>query len=150
MYTASELMTENPFVIPSSAKVSEAVRALQNLEIRHLPVVDSTGALIGMLSDRDLSSLSIPTYVDGEWMGTIRVALDATVDTLMNSDVKSVGVETTADEIVDLLLQERIGAVTVLDAEGRLAGIVSYVDLLRKLALDTRAGQENDFDGEEG
>lgn len=146
MYTASQLMTPNPFVIPSSAKVAEAVSALQNLEIRHLPVVDGRGALVGMVSDRDLSSLTLPTYVDGEWIGSIRVALDARIDSLMNSDVRSVGEETPADEIVDLLLQEKIGAVPVLDAEGRLAGIVSYVDLLRKLAFDRLSDEASDDD----
>lgn len=142
MLTASELMTPNPFVIPSSARIREAVRALQDLEVRHLPVVDGEGDLIGMLSDRDLRSLSFPSYLDGEWLGTVRAALDARVGSLMTSDVLSVDIETGADEIVELMLQQRVGALPVLDADGKLAGIVSYVDLLNKLALEERAADE--------
>jgi CBS-domain-containing membrane protein len=135
MYTATDLMTPDPFVIPASAKVSEALRALQELDVRHLPVVNSEGTLVGMLSDRDLRSLAVPVTIDGEWLGTVRLALDASVQSMMNSDVLTVGVEAEVEEIVDLMLGEKIGAVPVLDADGKLAGIVSYVDLLSKLEL---------------
>jgi CBS-domain-containing membrane protein len=135
MYTASDLMTPNPFVIPASARVGDALRALQELEVRHLPVVNSEGALVGMLSDRDLRGLAVPVLIDGEWLGTVRLALDASVQSMMNSDVFSVGIEAEVEEIVDLILGEKVGAVPVLDADGKLAGIVSYVDLLSKLEL---------------
>jgi CBS-domain-containing membrane protein len=54
---------------------------------------------------------------------------------MMNSDVFSVGIEAEVEEIVDLILGEKVEAVPVLDADGKLAGIVSYVDLLSKLEL---------------
>jgi CBS domain-containing protein len=37
------------------------------------------------------------------------------------------------EEVVDLMLDNRIGAVPVVDPEGALVGIVSYVDLLRRM-----------------
>lgn len=45
----------------------------------------------------------------------------------------SVSTETPAREVVELMLEHRIGAVPVIDAEQRLVGIVSYVDVLRTL-----------------
>jgi CBS-domain-containing membrane protein len=146
MYTAADLMTPNPFVIPASAKVGDAVRALQDLEVRHLPVVNAEGALVGMLSDRDLRSLAVPVLIDGESLGTVRLALDASVQSMMSSDVVSVGVEAEVEEIVDMMLGEKIGAIPVLDADGKLAGIVSYVDLLSKLAFvgPTEAGGDQE------
>jgi CBS-domain-containing membrane protein len=137
MQVAAELMTADPAVIHVSAKISDAVQLFQALDVRHLPVVDDQRRLIGMLSDRDLRSLALPRLVDSEWVGTIQTALDASVSTLMNGDVVCVEAEAGADEIAELLLDNKIGAVPVIDAENRLIGIVSYVDLLRPIAAGT-------------
>ena len=134
MYVAGELMTENPTAIVSSAKVSEAVELFQALDVRHLPVVNEDRNLLGMLSDRDLRSLVVPQLVGSEWLGSVQTALDARVSTLMSGNVISVDLDSGADEIIELMLEHKIGAVPVIDADGKLVGIVSYVDLLRQIA----------------
>jgi acetoin utilization protein AcuB len=135
MMTARELMTENPVRVPVHAKVREAAQLLQTLDIRHLPVVDEDGALVGMLSDRDLRSLSVPYVVTDEYVGNVQTALDANVASLMTSDVLSVEPESDATEIVELMLEHKIGAVPVTEPDGTLVGIVSYMDVLRELPL---------------
>lgn len=141
MATARELMTANPASVPSTAKVRRAVDILQTLEIRHLPVVNEDRELVGMVSDRDSRALAVPDFVGEEYVGSLRTALDANVATLMSSDVISVGAEADAAEIVELMLEHKIGAVPVIDADGVLIGIVSYVDVLRSLALETNAAE---------
>jgi CBS domain-containing protein len=135
MITAHDLMTEDPITISMTATVGQAVRTLQNLDIRHLPVVDDDGTLVGMLSDRDLRGLSFPEIVGDEYLGAIQTALEAPIASLMTTDVVSVNVEADAAEIADLMLDRRIGAVPVVDTDGSLVGIVSYVDLLRELSF---------------
>jgi acetoin utilization protein AcuB len=139
MVTARELMTENPVTVPATAKARQAVQLLQTLEIRHLPVVDETGELVGMLSDRDLRALSIPYLIGDEYVGNVAAARDLSVASLMNADVLSVTPDAGAWEIVDLMLDNKIGAVPVTEADGTLVGIVSYVDLLRQLPFDDAA-----------
>lgn len=141
MLVASELMTENPQTIRATAKVARAVELLQTLDIRHLPVVDEEGVLVGMLSDRDLRGLQIPYFVSGEYAGNLQTALEAKVSSLMSSDVISVDSEADAAEIVDLMLDNKIGAVPVVDADGLLVGIISYIDVLRALSLESSAAQ---------
>ncbi|MEM0369189.1 MAG: CBS domain-containing protein [Pyrobaculum sp.] len=48
------VMTENPVVINENALVTEALEKMRSLGIRHLPVVDSAGRLVGIISVRDL------------------------------------------------------------------------------------------------
>jgi acetoin utilization protein AcuB len=141
MLVASELMTENPQTIRASAKVARAVELLQSLDIRHLPVVDEDGVLVGMLSDRDLRGLQIPYFVSDEYAGNLQTALEAKVSSIMSSDVISVDAEADAAEIVDLMLDNKIGAVPVVDADGVLVGIISYIDVLRSLSLENDAAQ---------
>jgi acetoin utilization protein AcuB len=136
MLTASDLMTEKPVTIRDSETVRRATELLQTLDIRHLPVLDDDGNLVGMLSDRDLRGVMVPYVLGSEYIGNVRAALDAKVATIMNADVLSVEVEADAAEIVDLMLDNKIGAVPVLDGDGSLVGIVSYVDVLRALPLE--------------
>jgi len=144
MLTAHDLMTEDPVTIPMMAKVGQAMRLLHSLDVRHLPVVDEDGSLVGMLSDRDLRGLAIPDVAGGEYVGTIETALDAPVSSIMTSDVISVDVEADAAEIIDLMIDRKIGAVPVVDGDGALVGIVSYVDLLRELRLDDEEAPAKD------
>lgn len=136
MLTAHDLMTEDPTTISINATVRQAVSLLQTLNVRHLPVVDEEGALVGMLSDRDVRALSLPEFVGTEYIGKIQTAMHAPVSSVMSGDVISVDVEADAAEIVDLMLDQGIGAVPVVDADGTLVGIISYVDILRVLPLD--------------
>jgi CBS domain-containing protein len=48
------VMTENPVVINENALVTEAMEKMRELNIRHLPVVDASGRLVGMVSFRDI------------------------------------------------------------------------------------------------
>jgi len=136
MTTAQDLMTEDPVTISTYSTVREAARLLQTLDIRHLPVVDEEGALVGMLSDRDLRGLAIPQVAGSDYAGDIQLGLDARVATLMNSDVLAVEAEDDVSEVVELMLDNKVGAVPVVDGDGALVGIVSYMDVLREIPLN--------------
>ncbi len=57
---------------------------------------------------------------------------------LCDADAASVGVEVSAAVAIRLMLDRHVGAVAVLDDEGRVAGIFSERDVLRKLSLTGR------------
>jgi len=141
MLTAHDLMTEDPKTISMSATLQRAIGLLQTLDVRHLPVVDDEGALVGMLSDRDVRGLAFPEVLGAQYIGKIQTALEAPVSSVMSSDVISVDVEADAAEIIDLMLDQKIGAVPVLDSDGSLVGIVSYMDLLRKIPLESESDE---------
>ena len=136
---ARDLMTEAPVTIGPKGTVREAARLLDTLDIRHLPVVNDEYELIGMLSDRDLRSLSIPAYAGAQHTGNVQTALDASVSSVMTSDVISVEEESDVSELVELMLDFKVGAIPVIDAEGTLVGIVSYIDVLRAFPIDVAA-----------
>ena len=66
LVTARELMTENPATLTAQATIAEAWSLMRELEIRQVPVIQG-GALVGMLSDRDLARVDIGSLlrVDG-------------------------------------------------------------------------------------
>ncbi len=129
--TAEELMTEDVVTIEETATLGEAAELLAEQHIRHLPVVRGR-TLVGMLSDRDLRSLGIATVASFEDFEALRGRLAEPVGTVMRADVLTVGRTTDVVEVIDLLVEEKVGAVPVVDeTEGALVGIVSYVDVLR-------------------
>ncbi len=136
MYIAEDLMTSDPVAVREAATVREAVHTFRVNDTRHLPVVNADHEMVGMLSDRDLRGLAFPEVVDGEWIGIIQAALEAPIATVMSSNALSVRSDAEASEIVEIMLDHKIGAVPVVDADGKLVGIVSYVDVLRMLPCD--------------
>ncbi|WP_437899889.1 CBS domain-containing protein [Sorangium sp. So ce124] len=129
---AARLMTETPRTVRVDDPIGEAVDVLQTTDFRHLPVVDELGELVGMLSDRDLRGLQLPCAED-------TAAVDAALQKarvpvsmmMMSSNVVSVGPDADVTELMELMVDNKIGAVPVVDGEGALLGIVSYVDVFR-------------------
>ena len=122
---ASEIMTPNPRTVRANASIRTALELLWSNDVRHLPVLDEEDELVGMLSDRDVGTV-VQTFDGGlDALGPRKVG------DFMSGGVISVTVETDLVEVIETLLEQRIGAVPVLDGEGELAGIISYVDVLR-------------------
>src|SRR5262245_22999218 len=63
--TARELMTLKPATLTTQATIAEAWDLMRELEIRHVPVTQD-GALVGMLSDRDLAQVDIARVLMGQ------------------------------------------------------------------------------------
>jgi CBS domain-containing protein len=134
---AADIMTENPLTIRQTDTIGDAIDALQSMDIRHLPVVDDEGNLVGMLSDRDLGPL-MRTFTEGADAERMIVPLSRRrVTDFMSSDVVSVDVDAEVSSIIETMLEQHVGAVPVVDGEGAVSGIISYVDLLRALGSPT-------------
>lgn len=121
-------MTRDPLVVSPDQTLADALRLTRARRIRHLPVVQD-GELVGMVSDRDVR-LAMPsplTEPDDE-----RVAfLDRTpVSAVMQREVVSVGPFDTVEDAAKEMRRRRIGAIPVIDAHGRLLGILSESDVL--------------------
>lgn len=116
-------MTGHPTFIHERARLREAAEVLQSMDFRHLPVVNDEQEVVGILSDRDLRGLATD-------------ALEARISTLMSSDVLSVEEEDDVEDVVELMLENKVGAIPVVDGDGALVGIISYVDVLRTARFD--------------
>jgi acetoin utilization protein AcuB len=130
---ARDLMTPNPVTLDSRATIAEAWDLMRENEIRHVPVVER-GTLVGMLSDRDLGHLDVGRILAFDGAAAARAELARPVTDSMSPDVIFVHPETEVSDVIDLLLEARIGAVPVIRPDNReILGIVSYVDILRGL-----------------
>ena len=130
---ARDIMTANPVTVSPGATVADAVAILRDVAIRHLPVVDN-GTLVGMLSDRDLKDVDALGLLDALDPGAIRAQLATPIVKVMSADVIVVEPDTDVSEIVETMIETKVGAVPVVDPATReVVGIVSYIDVLRAL-----------------
>jgi acetoin utilization protein AcuB len=139
--TAHDLMTPNPDTVGPQTTIAEAWDLMRELDVRHLPVVQD-GALVGMLSDRDLAHLDIARLLSAGGADALRRELATHVDRVMTTEVVSVEPETELSDVIELLVETRVGAIPVVRAGSReVVGIVSYIDVLR--AVYDRLGEES-------
>jgi acetoin utilization protein AcuB len=131
-------MTPDPLTVTPKASLAEVWDLMREVDIRHVPVVQD-GALVGMLSDRDLARVDMARLLESGGVDALRQALATPIVEVMSSDVISVDPDAEVGEVIDLLIDHRIGALPVIDGGTRdVLGIISYVDVLRALqgALD--------------
>lgn len=130
---AQDLMTPDPVTVSHHSSIEEAVSLMSANDIRHLPVMDGK-KLVGMLSDRDLRE-SLPSYQEiFSDPAVARNRFGSSIQPLYRADYLSVEPDAGLAEIVELLVDEKIGAVPVVDPRSsQLVGIISYVDILKAI-----------------
>ncbi|MCA9519949.1 MAG: CBS domain-containing protein, partial [Myxococcales bacterium] len=103
---------------------------MRERRIRHMPVLDENEKMVGIVSDRDLRR---PDEIDSDPNVAYAFRLDneIKVEQVMTRTPTVVSESDDIRVAVDLMLDLRHGALPVLDAKRRLAGILSMVDVLR-------------------
>ncbi len=129
---AAELMTSPAITIYPDAPVGAAARLMNGRRIRRLPVVDTSGKLIGIVSRRDL--LSVFLRPDGDIADEVRGALAAILPAQAGS------VEVTARDGV-VILSGTVPRPDLIPVAERLAsGVDGAVAVIGKLTAGTGSG----------
>lgn len=120
-------MTKDPVTVRADDPLSRVGEVFDVERFRHLPVVDASRNLVGILSDRDLRNIQcameiLETSVQGEQHVLVKDVMTATV--------RSVSAGDSLKSAAELFLSLRVGALPVVE-DGKLAGILSYTDVLR-------------------
>ena len=129
MTRIAHIMTPQLALITATTTAGEAGALMVASRLRHLPVVDEGGALVGILSDRDLRG---PLVGGGDERPAPHV--DSLVGALMTRDVVTAGPDDELGAVARVMVDRRVGAVPIVGADRRPVGIVSVVDVLRRLA----------------
>ncbi len=127
---ANEIMHRDVAVLDPNASLREASDIMHDRDVRHLPVIEA-GEVVGIVSDRDLRCYLSELFTSEPETTPALARKALTVRQIMQA--KPVTVEPTSDiqEVIDCMLDFKIGAVVVTDSEGHLRGIISYEDVLR-------------------
>jgi acetoin utilization protein AcuB len=125
----SDLMITSPITADPQMPVLEARQLMIAKRIRHLLVLDGP-KLAGILTDRDIRlNMPSPATSLSIWELNYLIAR-MTVGSVMTKKLVTVGPRQDAREAALLMLDNKVGALPVVD-RGQLVGIVTETDLLR-------------------
>ena len=115
-----------------SASLFEAQRQMREHTIRQLPVVSEDGTLLGIVSDRDIRAAVLPVdLVPGFTAGEAEKFMKNTpVERVMTRKVVTATLTDTLEDAIVLLHDFRVNALPVVDAEGKVAGIITRTDVM--------------------
>jgi len=142
---ARDIMTATVVTVASDARVEHIAKLLLDKHISAVPVVDSAGRLVGMVSEGDLMRRreNETERHRSWWLNLLAGPADQardyvkvhghTAEDVMTRDVITVGEDTPVGEIAEILEKRRIKRVPVV-REGKVVGIVSRANLLHGLA----------------
>jgi CBS domain-containing protein len=112
-----DIMTTDVISVPLNSTVEATARLLARHQISGLPVVNSEGGLVGLVTEYDLLSKQGQNVAD-----------------IMSRGAISVTEDTDVEEVAHVLTNRRIRRVPVLRGD-RLVGIVSRSDLVKQIAM---------------
>jgi CBS domain-containing protein len=113
----SELMSPDPFAAGVDWTVARARELMEDRRIRHLPVVDERGVVVGLVTERDVRSL---------------LAAPATpLGSVMRREIQTIEPEACVASAARHMLRFKLGCLLVVDDAGRLTGILTEADFLR-------------------
>jgi acetoin utilization protein AcuB len=130
MNTVATWMTKNPVTIEQDASIIEAIHLMKEKGIRRLPVMHK-GAFIGLITER-----MIKEYTPGKATSLdtweVHYLLSKTpVKDVMNPKPITVQPETDLSVAAQAILDHKLYGLCVVDAKGKLVGIMSVGDMLK-------------------
>lgn len=133
-YSAIDTMTSGLIKVRLEDSLESAYLKMKNNKIRHLPVVDEAGKIVGIVSDRDAYRGMQTEVRDWHSIQLEEGDFDPNdkVKDFMSWPVKAVSHDTDLRVVIGRMVKEKISAFLVT-YEDRVAGIVTSVDLLKLL-----------------
>lgn len=128
----SRSMTRKVIRVDPDAGIFKAQELMAENKIRHLPVTEPNGRLIGIVTDRDIrSALPYKFFKESPSEEEKKNVSQLKIKDIMTRDAITISLTYTIQDALLMIQNSRVGALPVVDEEGILKGIISVRDLLR-------------------
>lgn len=124
-------MSSPAITVAPHTPFQDAVQQMRDYGLRRFPVVDAKGALVGIVSERDLlhaapsSATSLSIWEVHYLLSKIRVG------EIMTRDVITTTPDTPIEDAASLMVINRIGGLPVVDGKGKVVGVITETDIFR-------------------
>ncbi len=126
-------MTADVITVDEDTPMMKASIIMKEKKIRSLPIVNKTGKLVGIVSDRDLrdASPSKATTLDVYELNYLISTIN--IKDLMTKDLVFVRPDDTVEFAAILMLENRISSLPVINDKDSLIGIITQTDIFKVL-----------------
>ena len=129
--TVSKNMTINPVTTTPDEGVFEAFELMKNEGVQRLPVLDNDGNLVGIISEKNITSAAADRKVSIVEFALLLSKIK--VGDVMTKEVITVSIDDPVELAARKMSDNDISILPVVDNNGKLVGIVSRSDLFRLL-----------------
>jgi len=127
----SERMATDVITIGPEDTIAEAKNKMSKSSIRHLPVVDSKGVVVGIVTDRDMRDAMPSTLIKkSNYEETVAKIMNYLVSDIMTRNPITIYGYFTIQDALLVIQKKKVGALPVIDEQGNLIGLLSTRDLL--------------------
>jgi CBS domain-containing protein len=142
--TVRDVMTGHILTASPDQRLADVARMMVERDIRAVPVVDESGALVGIVTHRELLRHLLPGFVQRSTTGSFRAPTkaeiargsadprDLPVRDVMSRSVLSVSEDQTLSDVATLMNSKDVDRFPVT-REGAVVGFLTRADLVRKL-----------------
>ncbi len=110
-------MILDPITLNGKSTLGDAAHIMKEFRIGGIPVIDGSGKLSGIITNRDLrfqKDLTIPV-----------------VDIMTHENLVTAEEGISLEEAEEILMQHKIEKLPIVDSEGKLRGLITYKDILK-------------------
>ncbi len=112
-------MIVEPVTLPPGALIRDALELMAHYKVSGVPITDEVGVLVGILTNRDLR---------------FELDVDQPVSALMTArNLVTAPVGTTLEEAREILHRNKIEKLPVVDANGKLKGLITVKDIRKTI-----------------
>ena len=144
-----KLATADVVSIPPSKSIKDTAKVMMEHEFRRLPITDpGSGKVLGIVTVMDILDFfgggNKFNIIEKKYEDNFLAAINEPVREIMTRDVICLSNKSSIKEVVDVMLSHQIGALPLIDADEKLAGIVTERDIALSLAgeMDDKTAQD--------
>lgn len=150
MQKAQDIMTKNVITVTPETTVTELALLLSSHNIGGVPVLDSSGNLLGVVTENDLidqkKKIHIPTVITildsvfylespDKMEKEMKKIAGSTVGDIYTKNPRTVIEDTLIDEIATLMAEKNVHTLPVMRGD-RLVGVIGKKDIIKTLIAD--------------
>lgn len=133
MTLVRDIMSRSVTTLKRNDKLSEVGDLMKVDRIRHMPILDERGALVGVVSQRDLFLSGLVRALGFGTSSTEKVLDSLRVKEVMTKDVITTSPDTPLSEAAQVMCDKKIGCLPVIDGDD-LVGILTEGDFVAAAA----------------
>ena len=134
MPKCKDVMTADPVCCEPGDRITQAAEVMKREDVGSVPVVESRSSkrLVGIVTDRDIV---VKVLAGG------RAVDQATVQDAMTANPASCREDSDVEQAVTLMKERQVRRMPIVDASGRLTGIIAQADIATRVEHDTKTGE---------
>jgi CBS domain-containing membrane protein len=134
--TVRDLMTPNPYTLAPRDTLAALYDLMDAHRVRHVPIVDRDGELVGLLTHTDLAMAALGSLSDLPLSQERDLLQRRRIREVMVTEVETIDPEARLAEAAQTLFENKIGCLPVVEGT-RLVGILTESDFVRRFVEES-------------